>query len=141
MAGRLASVVRVRRVRERQAVAEVVRAEAEVRDAEREAEEAARQRLAWAFPRGVPLDVVRLRGHQLQVLALHDGEAAALAELAAATHRRDRARERWTASRSALRSVERLADHRRAVAAAHAAASAQAAADEQVLLRRRQAGR
>ena len=137
MAGRLGSVLRVRRVQERQAVAEVARAEAEVRRAEQEAEEAARRRLAWTVPSGVPLDAVRLRSCQLQVLALHDGEAAALAEVAAAGHRRDRAQQRWTAARTALRSVERLDEHRRAVDAAHAAARSQAAADELALLRRR----
>ncbi len=137
MAGRLGSVLRVRRVQERRAVAEVARAEAEVRDAEQQAEEAARRRLAWAVPSGVPLDAVRLRACQLQALALHDDEAAALADVAAAGHRRERARARWTTARTALRSVERLDDHRRATEAAHAAARSQAAADELALLRRR----
>ena len=140
MGSRLGSVLRVRRVQERRAVAEVARAEAAVRDAEHEAEEAARRRMAWALPRGVPLDAVRLRAVQLQALALHDHEAAALAEVAAASHRRERATKQWQASRTALRSVERLDDHRRAVDAAHAAARSQAAADELALLRRRQGG-
>lgn len=136
MAGRLASVLRVRRVQERQALAEVARAEAEVREAEARAEQATRTRLAWAVPHGVTLDAVRLRTCQLEALALHDAEAAALAETVAASHRRDRAREGWTSARSALRSVERLDEHRQAVRAATAAAQAQAAADELALLRR-----
>ena len=136
MAGRLRSVLRVRRVQEQQAVAEVARAEAEVREAERLAEEATRRRLAWAVPRGMPLDRAGLRASQLQTLALHDGEAAALADVAAASHRRERAREQWTSARRALRSVERLEEHRRAIAVAHAAAQAQAVADELALQRR-----
>lgn len=136
MAGRLGSVLRVRRIQEQQARAQAVRAEAEVRAAEHAVDEAARQRLAWAVPRGVPLDAVRLRAVQLQTLALHDAEAAALAEVAAASFRRDRTTERWTASRTALRSVERLDAHRTAMLAADAAARQQAAADELALLRR-----
>lgn len=141
MGGRLASVLRVRRVQERQALAAVARAEVEVREAEHAAREAARVRLAWALPRGAGLDPVRLRAVQLQALALHDAEAAALADVAAAGQRRERAREGWTSARSALRSVERLDDHRRAVVAATAAARAQAAADELALMRRAKADR
>lgn len=141
MAGRLSSVLRVRRVQERQALAAVARAEAEVRAAEEAVEEAARQRLSWAVPHGAGVDVMRLRASQLQALALHDAEAAAQAEVAAAGHRRERAREGWTASRQALRSVERLDAHRRAVVAAAAAARAQAAADELALMRRREGER
>lgn len=140
MAGRLRSVLRIRRVQERQAVAAVARAEAEARDAEREAEEAARRRVAWAIPRGVPLDRANLRARQLEALALHDAEAAALADVAAAGHRRERTRDAATDARSALRSVERLEEHRRAVEVAHAAARAQAAADEMALLRRHREG-
>lgn len=138
MAGRLASVLRVRRVQERQALAGLARAEADVREAEHAAEDAARQRMSWALPHGGGIDAMRLRGSQLRALALHDAEAAAQAEVAAAEHRRQRAREGWTSARQALRSVERLDAHRRAVTAAAAAVQAQAAADELALMRRRE---
>jgi flagellar export protein FliJ len=136
MKGRLESLLRVRRVKERQRLGELGRVEGELDTAEREAARRRRERFAWAVPSGVPLDRAGLRRVQIEALALHDAEAAALADVAAVRHRRDQARERWSEARIELRSVERLAEHRAAVHAAEAAARAQAAADELALLTR-----
>ncbi|HSJ74358.1 MAG TPA: hypothetical protein VK904_08570 [Miltoncostaeaceae bacterium] len=136
MSGRLASLLRVRRVQERQRLGELGAAELELAAAEEAARRRVEERYAWAVPRGVPLDAARLRRVQIDALALHDAEAEALAVAAAVRVRRDDLRDRWSAARVALRSTERLAEHQAARAAADAAARAQATADELALLHR-----
>ena len=109
---------------------------AEVVEAEAASERAAEERMAWAQPRGVGIDPGRLRRMQLEALALHDAAAAAVAHVASVSRRRDAVREQWVQARSELKAVQRLAEHRAAIAAAEAASRAQAAADELALLAR-----
>jgi len=136
MTRRLDTLLRIRRIRERTAAGRVGAAEAAVVTAEDVAADAARERLRWAFPAGAPMDVNTLRSHQLNLLALHDAESLAQAELEMARHRRDRDKEEWRSTRVHLRSAERLAERRIATAAADAAARAQRAADEMAVMRR-----
>jgi flagellar export protein FliJ len=135
MARRLDTLMRLRQIRERAAAGGVGTAEAAVAAADGAAAAAARERLRWAFPAGAPMDVGALHARQLQLLALHDAEALAQAELEMARHHRDRQQEEWRSARVHLRSTERLVERRRATMAAVAAARAQAAADELAVLR------
>jgi flagellar export protein FliJ len=136
MTRRLDALLRIRQIRERTAAGRIGAAEAAVAAADDAAATAARERLRWAFPAGSPMDVGSLRAHQLQLLALHDADALAQAELDMARRRRDQQRDEWRSAQVHLRSAERLVERRVATAAADASARAQAAADEMAVMRR-----
>lgn len=136
MSSRIRTVERLRALAERLALGELARGQQEAGQAAQLVDERREMAAASATPpRGV-LAVEQLRALHLQGLAVHDLVVDATAQHELAAERVQELQRAWSHACVQRKSVERLAEHRDAEAAAAALVAAQRSLDELAILRR-----
>jgi hypothetical protein len=136
MKDRIKTVLRVRELAERRALAKVAASEQQVRAAE--AVVAERKQAYYARQQlGQPVGPVQLRALALQGIAAHDLVRDAISDRDLTIERRAELVRAWSLTSIQRKSVERLSEKRDLERVAIARSAADRALDEAVLLRRR----